>query len=91
MSVAREIKINIVNKPKTQNKNTDFISPKRGIKFPKKIDTYAANHYKSDANSEPNSPTYHLLEQEFNPHNVASSPPDAFISLLKQRMDCYFV
>ena len=47
----------------------------------------ANNSIKSVGGSNPN--LVHLLEQEFNPYNVAGTPPNAFISILKQRMDCY--
>jgi len=92
MSLAISITTNeIYDKTKTKN---DIQSPKKLIDFPQRNDTT----YKTQIpiNSQPpasilsNPNLYHLLVKEFNPHNVASSPPNAFISVLKQRMDCYF-
>lgn len=63
--------------------------PKKLIEFPKKTDT--SNKQQNPITGTLSNPKlYNLLEQEFNPHNIAGSPPNAFISVLKQRMDCYY-
>ena len=86
----------------TKNRKTETMKITKTLKkvtsveFPQKDELYQ-NPIKD--NSEYNAcgifsnqtDTYSLSEEEFNPHNVAGSPPNAFISTLKQRMGCYYM
>ena len=68
------------------------------VEFPQKDESYERpvhdnseyNVFSAFANNR-NADSYSLSEEEFNPHNVAGSPPNAFISTLKQRMGCYYM
>ena len=66
---------------KFPQKNADFEKHKQ--KQTKEIsnNSYNASHIYG---------SFELLEDEFTPNNIANSPPNMFMSGLKQRMDCYF-
>ena len=74
---------------------TKTLKKTTSVEFPQKDELYEkrdkdCSEYNEYGASSNQPDTYGLSEEEFNPHNVAGSPPNAFISTLKQRMDCYF-
>ena len=71
------------------NRSNTIISSNKLIEFPQKNDSKVPEN-KRNVEIFRDPKLYHLLEHEFNPNNVAGSPPNTFISILQQRMDCYY-
>lgn len=92
----KNIKISIYS-PKKNSKNGNFmestIRKTTSVEFPQKDELYEKsnriNEYSEIGGGANAGDSYSLSVEEFNPHNVAGSPPNMFISMLEKRMGTY--